>query len=90
MLGHQVGDDDAGGAGQAHVAVDHDQAASSDRAVDKLRGAVEISEEVVLRCLAWLVLADTSITLKCCSEVDHPRESRSTVYCARLAWPGSP
>ena len=48
MLGHQVSDDDAGGAGQAHVAVDHDQAASSDRAVDKLRGAVEISREVVL------------------------------------------
>ena len=48
MLGHQVCDDDAGGAGQSHVAVDHDQAASSDRAVDKLRGAVEISGEVVL------------------------------------------
>ena len=48
MLGHQVSDDDAGGAGQAHVAVDHDQAASSDRAVDKLRGAVEISGEVML------------------------------------------
>ena len=45
MLGHQVSDDDAGGAGQSHVAVDHDQAASSDRAVDKLRGAVEISRE---------------------------------------------
>ena len=48
MLGHQVSDDDAGGAGQSHVAVDHDQAASSDRAVDKLRGAVEISRELVL------------------------------------------
>ena len=48
MLGHQVSDDDAGGAGQSHVAVDHDQAASSDRAVDKLRGAVEISGETVL------------------------------------------
>ena len=48
MLGHQVCDDDAGGAGQSHVAVDHDQTASSDRAVDKLRGAVEISGKVVL------------------------------------------
>ena len=45
VLGHQVGDDDAGGAGEAHVAVDHDQAARSHRAVDKLRGAVEISGE---------------------------------------------
>ena len=45
MLGHQVGDDDAGGAGESHVAVDHDQAARSHRAVDKLRGAVEISGE---------------------------------------------
>ena len=47
VLGHQVGDDDAGGAGEAHVAVDHDQAARSHRAVDKLRGAVEISGEAV-------------------------------------------
>ena len=54
VLGHQVSDDHAGGAGQSHVAVDHDQAASSHRAVDKLRGAVEISGEEMLSVLRGL------------------------------------
>ena len=58
VFGHQVGDDDTGGPGEAHVAVDHHQASSGHCSVDIVRGPGEISEAGKLSNLQTLLNTD--------------------------------
>ena len=57
VFGHQVGDDDTGGPGEAHVAVDDHQASSGHCSVDIVRGTGEISEAGKLGSLYTPTLA---------------------------------